>query len=343
MHWRATTMVVVQIQAGPVTGLGYSYTDASAADLIVNTLAKSVLGQSIFNIEGCWQVLQQQVRNLGRSGICATAISAIDTALWDAKAKLLDLPLAQLLGTARDAIPIYGSGGFTTYSDAQMADQLAAWVADAGCRWVKIKIGTHPDRDPQRIRTARAAIGDAGLFIDANGALSVKCALALAEQVAQSTVTWFEEPVSSDDLTGLREVRRRTPARMDVAAGEYGYNTDDFLHLLQAGAVDVLQADASRCGGVTGFLKASALCNAFHIPLSAHCAPALHLHVACAVQGLRHLEWFHDHVRIETLFFDGAPVPVNGEIRPDVSRSGCGLALREVDVSRYQVRDYSLR
>jgi len=342
MQWHATTLVLVTLKAGPVTGIGYSYTDASAADLIVHTLGNAVVGQDVFDIEGCWQRLQRQVRNVGRSGICATAISAIDAALWDAKAKLLELPLVRLLGGVREVVPIYGSGGFTTYSDRQLTEQLAGWVEEAGCRWVKIKIGTHPEQDPHRIRTARTAIGNAGLFVDANGALTVKSALALIEAVGDSKVSWFEEPVSSDDIKGLSEVRKRVPSRVDVAAGEYGYTIDDFRLLLEAEAVDVLQADASRCGGLTGFLKVAALCDAFHIPLSAHCAPALHRHVACSVQGFRHLEWFHDHARIEAMFFDGAPVPEDGAIRPDLSRPGSGLELREVDVERYRVRDFSL-
>ena len=130
---------------------------------------------------------------------------------------------------------------------------------------------------------------------------------------------WFEEPVSSDDLEGLAAMRLRAPAGMEIAAGEYGYTTDDFRLLLNAGAVDVQQADISRCGGVTGFLQvADAVRGASYRPVSAHCGPAMHLHAACAAPRLRHLEWFHDHVRIEHMLFDGAPKPANGIIRPDL-------------------------
>lgn len=342
-EWTATTLVVVEVTAGPVTGIGYTYSDASTVELIANGLASAVVGQNVFDIGRCWQNLQNRVRNLGRSGLCAAAISAIDAALWDAKSKLLGLPLAKLLGMVRDAVPIYGSGGFTTYSAQRMKDQLSAWVNVDGCRCVKIKIGTHPERDPQRVRDARSAIGDAALFVDANGALSVKSALATAEQLADAGVTWFEEPVSSDDVQGLCEIRRRAPATIDIAAGEYGYNADDFRRLLEEKAVDVLQADASRCGGVTGFLLVGALCDAFHTPLSAHCAPGLHRHVACAVPRLRHQEWFHDHVRIESRLFDGAPAPRDGVIQPDLSRAGLGLELRASDALRYRVGEWSSR
>lgn len=336
--WDATTLVVVHVEAGGKTGMGYTYSDASIVGLIVDMLGACVLQQNACDIGALWLRMQQQVRNLGRSGLAATAISAIDCALWDLKAKLLDVPLVRLLGARRDCVPIYGSGGFTTYSETQLREQLAGWVNDDGCRWVKIKIGSEPEADPARVRSARSAIGEAGLFVDANGALSIKSALHYAWCFAEQRVEWFEEPVSSDDRPGLAALRQRVPAAMEVAAGEYGYTLDDFRLLLEAGAVDVLQADASRCGGITGFLQVAALCEAFHIPLSAHCAPALHLHVASAVPRLRHQEWFHDHVRIETMLFDGAPAPLNGEIAADLTRPGCGLELKTLDAQRYRIQ-----
>jgi len=277
------------------------------------------------------------VRNIGRAGVAATAVSAVDAALWDLKGKLLEAPVARLLGMARRSVPVYGSGGFTSYSDERLAEQLCGWAAE-GLRWVKMKVGTHPERDLERVRAARRAIGErAGLFVDANGAYSRKEALAFAERFAELGVLWFEEPVSSDDLDGLRLLRDRAPAPVDVAAGEYGYDALYFRRMLEAGAVDVLQADASLCLGITGFLQAGALCEAFGLPLSGHCAPALHLHVACAVPRLRHLEWFPDHVRIESMLFDGAPRAEGGAIRPDLSRPGLGLELRRQDAERYAV------
>jgi len=235
-------------------------------------------------------------------------------------------------------VPIYGSGGFTSYEDAQLTRQLAGWVEQDGCRAVKMKIGTHPEDDPRRVRVAKCAIGDAALFVDANGALSVKEALRFADIfAAEAGVAWFEEPVSSDDLDGLAQVRAAAPSCMDIVAGEYSYNTDDVRRMLMRRAVDVQQADASRCLGVTGFLQAGVLCDAHHIDLSGHCAPALHLHCACSVPRLRHLEWFHDHVRIEQMLFDGAPVAKNGSIRPDLSRPGLGLDFKQQDAERYAV------
>jgi L-alanine-DL-glutamate epimerase-like enolase superfamily enzyme len=337
LAWDRTTIVIVEIEGGGKKGLGYTYADASLVPLIANKLAKIVTGRDAFDIPGIGEVLWRSVRNLGRSGLAATAISAIDIALWDLKAKLLDMPLASLLGCRRERVPIYGSGGFTTYSDDTLRRQFASWVESDGCRWVKMKIGTEPEYDPLRVEVARRAIGDAGLFVDANGAFTPQRAVALAERIAPQRVTWFEEPVTSDDPAGLAFVRMHVPTGMEIAAGEYGYTLDDFAHLLARPSIDVMQADVTRCGGISGFLQAAALCEARHIDLSGHCAPAAHRHVACAAPRLRHLEWFHDHVRIEHLFFDGAPEPKDGAIAPDPVVPGLGLCLKERDIERFQV------
>ena len=335
LSWGSTTMVLVEVAAGGRKGIGYTYASGAAAAIVEEKLADAVRGRSALDVESCYYAMWRAVRNLGRAGICSCAISAVDTALWDLKARLLDVPLVSLFGAARPAVPLYSSGGFTSYSVGRLQKQLAGW-AKRGLRAVKMKVGTHPDDDLQRVKAARKAIGDeAELFVDANGAYSRKQALAFAERFTEFDVRWFEEPVSSDDLEGLRLLRDRAPARMDVAAGEYGYEPSYFLRMLQAGAVDVLQADATRCGGFTAFLRVAALCEAFQLPLSAHTAPALHAHVCCAAPRLRHLEYFYDHVRIENMFFDGVLEPRDGALVPDLSRPGLGLDLKRADAERY--------
>jgi L-alanine-DL-glutamate epimerase-like enolase superfamily enzyme len=336
--WDKTTIVLVETDAGGSNGLGYTYADAALVPFIEQTLAPIVSGRSAFDIPGIVAALWRGVRNLGRSGLAATAISAIDIALWDLKAKLLGVSLARLLGCIRREIPVYGSGGFTSYADETLSKQLAGWVEREGCRWVKMKIGSDPERDPARVRCARRAIGNRGLFVDANGAFTAKRALQMAQTLSDYNVTWFEEPVSSDDIEGLDLMRGHGPAGMEIAAGEYGYTPDDFRRLVARPSIDVLQADMTRCGGISGFLQVGALADAHHIDLSAHCAPAVHLHAACAVTRLRHQEWFHDHVRIEGLLFEGAPAPRDGLIAPDLSRPGLGLALKERDADLYRVR-----
>jgi L-alanine-DL-glutamate epimerase-like enolase superfamily enzyme len=332
LEWDSTTIVVVEAHAGGETGLGYTYGPAAVGKLIDEVLAEVVSGADASAPRDTWGHMGRRVRNVGRPGMASCAIAAVDTALWDLKARLLELPLATLLGRVRDAVPLYGSGGFTSYSDAELEEQLVAW-ADAGFERVKMKVGRQPRRDVDRVRIARGAIGDAELFVDANGAYERKQALRFAHAFVEHGVTYFEEPVSSDDLDGLRLLRDGAPQA--IAAGEYGYVPVDFARLVEV--VDVLQADVTRCGGITGFLGAAALAQTHGVEFSAHTAPALHAHVCCAVQPFSHLEWFHDHVRIESLLFDGVCEPEGGELRPDLARPGNGLELKRQEAERWRV------
>jgi L-alanine-DL-glutamate epimerase-like enolase superfamily enzyme len=335
--WNATTVVVVEATAGETRCLGLTYADTATARLIQDLLLPVVVGRDAFAVGRSWVAMVEAIRNLGRPGIASMAISAVDFALWDLKARLLGLPLVSLLGMVRPAVPVYGSGGFTSYSPQQLTSQLGGW-AEQGFSMVKMKIGREPEQDVDRVRQAREAIGsEVQLFVDANGAYARKEALALAEKFAEFGVVWFEEPVSSDDLAGLHLLRDRLPAGMEVAAGEYGYDGLYFRRMLEAESVDVLQADATRCAGITGFLQADALCAARSMPLSAHCGPAIHVHVCCAAPQVRHLEYFHDHARIDRLIFDGAPEPRDGMLAPDTSRPGNGLRLKRQDAERWRI------
>lgn len=337
-EWDRTTMVLAVARGGGERGHGWTYADVATARLARDVLAARVAGRDALDVEATWTALVAAVRNLGRPGIASMAISAIDAALWDLRARLLRVPLFRLAGGARDAVDAYGSGGFTSYPIARLREQLGAW-AEAGLRMVKMKVGRDPRADVERAAAAREAVGPAvSLFVDANGAYARKQALAQAERFAALGVSWFEEPVPSDDLAGLRLLRDRAPAGMDVAAGEYGYDPGYFRRMLEAGAVDVLQADATRCGGPTGFLRAAALCDAFDVPLSAHCAPQLHAHLCCGVARARHVEWFHDHARVERMLLDGAIRPEGGRLRPDPSRPGVGAEPRWADFERFEVR-----
>lgn len=334
-EWKSTTLVVVEAHAGDKTGVGYTYADGATGRLIHDKLTKAIEGLDALAVPRAWKAMVDSIRNLGRPGISSMAISAVDAALWDLKGKLLGLPLAMLLGAVRDAAEIYGSGGFTSYSLEQLQQQLGGWAAQ-GIERVKMKIGRDPAADRRRVTAARQAIGpNAELFVDANGAYSRKQALAQAEAFAAAGVCWFEEPVSSDDLAGLRLLRDRAPAGMEIAAGEYGYDLPYFRRMLEAGAVDVLQIDATRAAGITGFLQAAALAAAFEIEVSAHCAPSLHVHPCCALTNVRPLEYFHDHARIEQMLFDGALVPEGGELRFDQSRPGLGLEFKRSDAQQY--------
>jgi L-alanine-DL-glutamate epimerase-like enolase superfamily enzyme len=252
----------------------------------------------------------------------------VDVALWDLKAKLLDVSMADVLPRFRDSVPIYGSGGFTSYSTERLRHQLSGW-ANAGIGRVKMKVGRRPASDEARVTAARSAVGDdVALMVDANGAYRPKEALAWANRFGALGVDYLEEPVSSDDLEGLALVRERAPAGMSIAAGEYGWDLYDFERLLEAGAVDVLQADVTRCGGITNLIRIDGLCKARNTPFSAHCAPAVSAHACCAMETVVHLEYFHDHVRVEELLFEGTLMPDGGCLTPDPDRAGLGLELK---------------
>ncbi len=336
--WDSTTLVLVEIEAGGRTGIGYTYGNQAIAHLIHTKLVEKIQGRDVLNIPGLWVEMVKTIRNDGRPGISSMAISAVDLALWDLKARLFDLPLVTLLGGAHESVPVYGSGGFTSYSNRKLQEQLGGWAAQ-GIPRVKMKIGTHPEDDFERVRAARKAIGDkVELYVDANGAFSRKQALAFARILyEQFGVVWFEEPVSSDDLAGLHLIRDRGPGGMNIAAGEYGYDLPYFRRMLDAEAVDVLQADVTRCGGVTGFLQVGALCSAHCLKLSAHCAPSASTHPCLATMSLWPMEYFHDHHRIETMLFDGAKTPKDGSLWPDLSRPGMGLEFKHADAERYLV------
>lgn len=338
LQWSSTTMVLVQLRAGGCVGTGYTYGDSSVAAFIESKLVSLALGSDPGEPPALWEQMSAAIRNAGRSGVGAMAVAAIDIAMWDLAARLREMPLFRLLPSFRGAVPVYGSGGFTNYPTDRLVEQLAGWVDD-GISRVKLKTSRDPGGDPQRLDAVRSGIGDEPeLFTDANGALTRKQAVYWAHRFAQEwDVSWFEEPVTSDDRAGLRLVRDHGPGGMDIAAGEYGFVLRDFADLLDAGAVDCLQADVTRCGGISGLLQVGGLCAAHQVDLSGHCAPAASAHAFCGVPRLRHLEYFHDHVRLEAKVFDGTLSPMGGMLRPDPGRPGLGLEVRWPDIEPYRV------
>ena len=339
LAWTETTMVAVTARAGGRCGTGWTYAAAAAAGVVADVLGGVVAGRSAFDVAGAAEAMARAVRNIGREGIAAMAISAVDIALWDLKARLLGLPVASLLGRSRRDVPVYGSGGFTSYDDDRTREQLAGWVQQDRIPRVKIKIGEswggNERRDLERVVLAREVIGpETELYVDANGGYGTGQAVRVGRQMAGYGVTWFEEPVSSQDAAGLAAVRRQVEP--DIAAGEYSWSLADSARLISAGAVDCLQLDVTRCGGITGFLRGAALAAAHGLPVSAHCAPNLHAHVGAATPNLRHVEYFHDHQRIEQMLFDGTLDPHGGVLSPDPGQPGLGLQLRAADAERYR-------
>jgi L-alanine-DL-glutamate epimerase-like enolase superfamily enzyme len=331
LEWDSTTIVVVEAVVNGRRGLGWTYAPEAAAKVIEDQLADVVRDRDPDDVAVLWHEMGAQLRNAGRPGIAHCALSAVDLAIWDLRARLHDVALVTLLPPVHDRVRVYGSGGFCSYSDDRLAAQLGGWVA-GGIPRVKMKLGRHPADDPHRLDVARAAIGDAELYVDANGAFGAKEAVRWASRyVEEWNVRWFEEPVSSADVAGLAFVRRHAP--LEVVAGEYAYVIADFRNLI--GSVDCLQADVTRCGGITGLLRVNGLANAHGVDVSGHCAPQLSAHAFCGVDRLRHLEYFHDHVRLESLLFDGVLQPVGGALVPDRSRPGHGLSLKRADAQRF--------
>lgn len=341
LTWDSTTMVLVQARSGDHVGTGWTYAPRAAVAVIEDTLTDLVVGRDVRDVTVIYEQACRAVRNQGRGGIAGCAISAVDLALWDLLARVHDEPLHRFLGRVRRDVPVYGSGGFTTYDDRQLDEQLAHWVDVEGFSSVKIKIGEswgrNVPRDLARIAQSRARIGPGReLFVDANGAYGASQAIRVLQRCEDAAVRWFEEPVSSDDLDGLRFVREAVGA--DVAAGEYGWDLWTLRRLCSSGAVDCLQADATRCGGITGWRRAATVAAAHGLEISGHTSPHAHAHIAAATVNLRHLEWFHDHVRIEHLFFDGCLSPEGGHVTPDDDRVGNGYTFRASDAAPFRVR-----
>jgi L-alanine-DL-glutamate epimerase-like enolase superfamily enzyme len=337
LAWDATTIIVAHVHAGPARGLGYTYGPTAVGGVIAELLANIVRGRDAMTPQATWTAMRRALRNAGQAGMGAMALSAVDIALHDLRARLLGVPLARALGGVHTGVPIYGSGGFTSYSLERLREQLAGW-AGAGIPRVKMKVGREPDRDCERLAAARAAIGDdVELMVDANGAFTVAAARGWVGRFAAAGVCWFEEPVSSDDVAGLRAVRAAGAGATAIAAGEYAWGILDVQRLLDAEAVDVVQADVTRCGGLSELIRIDGLCAARNTPLSLHCAPALSAHAGCALERLIHLEYFHDHVRLEGMLFDGVPLPRNGFLEPDLASPGHGLELRRADAERFRV------
>lgn len=340
LEWNATTMVTAEVRAGGTTGLGWTYASRASQTVIQDFLADAVIGSDLLDTASSHERMVRACRNVGRPGAVGCAISAVDVALWDCKARHLGVPLADLFGRCADEVAIYGSGGFITYDEETARVQLERWVGDWELTSVKIKIGeawgTRPERDLARTAFARATIGDkVALLVDANGGYNRKQAIRMGNALADTAdISWFEEPVSSDDLVGLRVVR--DGLGVDIAAGEYGFDEPYFARMVAAGAVDCLQIDVTRCGGYTSWLRAAAVAGAQGLEISAHCAPNLHAHVGLSVPHMRHIEYFHDHHRIETMLFDGALDPKGGCLQPHLDCPGHGMTLKKSTAATYQ-------
>lgn len=327
LSWDSTEAVVVLVRGGGHRGLGWTYSTAAAGPLIGDVFGPVITGRDAMDVVGSWLAMHRAARNLGTRGLVGQAMSAVDIALWDLKSRILGLPLCRLFGRVRDSVPVYGSGGFTSLDDAQLAEQVDLWQA-AGCRAMKIKIGESWGQclERDRARTKRLAdLAGSGidLMVDANGAYGRAQARRMGAWLDHLGVVWFEEPVSSADLAGLTAVRDAVAC--DVAAGEYVTDLNEARELCPV--VDCLQLDVTRCGGYTGWVRAAAVAASHHLDVSAHCAPALHAPVVVATPNVRHVEWFYDHMRLEEQLVQGAPEIADGRFQLIDGSPGHGMGI----------------
>lgn len=331
LQWDRTTGVVVTLHAGGESGVGWTYSSSAAASVVTAELERVVVGRPVLDVGAGWEAMHRHCRNIGTAGLVMQAMSAVDIAWWDLKGHLMGRSLADLVGAQRDAIRIYGSGGFTSLTDAQLASQIEHWH-ELGCTAMKIKIGQSwgacIERDLQRTRLLARLAGDGvELMVDANGGYTRGQARRAGNALDDLGVGWFEEPVSSDDTAGLGVLAQTLSC--DVAAGEYAADLVQVTQLLPV--VDCLQLDVTRCGGYTGWLRGAAAAQAAKLDVSGHCAPALHAAVAVAIPNFRHLEYFADHERFEHTFVEGLPEVRDGALHIDRGRPGHGMSVKLPD------------
>lgn len=328
LRWESTTAVSVTVDAAGHRGTGWTYGHAAAAVVIDTVLRDAVASVGCADPPQCWQAMVTACRNIGATGLVMQAISAVDIALWDLHARTLGVSLPQLWGRQHGEIRVYGSGGFVNEDEAVLTDQVESW-ARQGCRGMKIKIGERwgaaPGRDVARVRLlTELAPPDTECMVDANGGYSTGQARRVGRELDRLGVVWFEEPVTSDNVTALQILRKELDC--DVAAGEYAWTLADAQRM--ADAVDCLQLDVTRCGGYTGWFRGAAVAQARNMTVSAHCAPALAVPAAAATANVRHIEYFIDHARLEPELAVGVPSVTGGRLRANDS-PGHGMVLRD--------------
>jgi len=336
------TVVRITTDQG-LEGIGVTYHEVggeATRELILRNMAPKLIDRDPLETEAIWQEIFHYLRGVGRKGLMYGALSAVDTALWDLKGKIVGLPLYKLLGGNRTSIPVYASGGWTSFSDEQLVDEMKSMVA-RGYRMVKFKVGVEGGsnirRDVERVRKVREAVGpDIGLLVDANNCFDAATAVQLANRIREYDIVLFEEPVFADDIPGLARFKRGTD--IPLGTGEHEYTKFGVRDLLMHDAVDVVQVDVARVGGYTELLKAAALAQAWNVKLAPHAMENIHLNLAGAVPNFLFLERLIMFEDITARTFKNAPVPVNGFMEIP-ALPGLGLELdmdfiREADEAR---------
>src|SRR3712207_975596 len=319
-------------------GLGLGTVPASRG-LIEETLAPLLIGRDPLNHEMLWEDMFWRVRGFGRKGLAFCAISAVDIGLWDLKGKIFDAPLYKLIGHYTERVPIYGSGGWTHFSEDELVREQVGYV-ERGIPHVKMKVGKDFGKaeaeDLRRLAAVRKAVGDdVEIYVDANNGYYAKQAIAMSKRFEEFNVRWFEEPVLADDIQGLAEISRATT--IPVATGEHEYTKYGFKDLISHGGADIVQPDVGRVGGVTEWMKVAHLAHAFNLPVAPHAVQLVHLHLACATPNLRVVEYLGVSEKTDKIWDTEFPEPKNGMWSPYPDKPGLGLELNPKAVEKYRV------
>ena len=322
-----------------VEGLGIGQASPGVRQVVETGLKDLLIDQDPFDIEKLWSDMFWRVRGYGRKGVAFCALSAVDIGLWDLKAKALGLPLYKLLGPFTDSVPIYGSGGWTNLTEAELTEEMVGYV-EQGIKRVKMKVGKDFGKsereDIERVAAVRKAVGnDVALYIDANNGYYPKQAVYMAKEFEQHQVGWFEEPVLADDVQGLAEVRRAID--IPVASGEHEYTKYGFRELISRGGVDIVQPDVGRVGGVTEWTKVAHMAQAFNLPVAPHAVQLVHLHLACATPNLKAVEYMNTLLEGDRVWYTEFPQQRDGMWSPFRDRPGLGLELDPYAVERWSV------
>ena len=335
---RSALFVHVKTDAG-VEGLGTGTGGPAVRAVIEHNLKDVLIGEDPFDVERLWESMFWRVRGFGRKGVAFCAISCVDVALWDLKAKALGVALYKLLGPYTDTVPIYGSGGWTSFTEAELVREQVGYV-ERGIPRVKMKVakdfGRAEREDIRRLAAVRKAVGDdVEIYVDANNGYYAKQAIRMAREFEQYGIGWFEEPVLADDIDGLAAVARATP--IPVATGEHEYTKYGFKELIARGGADIVQPDVGRVGGITEWLKVAHLAHAFNLPVAPHAVQLVHLHLACATPNLKVVEYLGVSEEGDRIWYTDFPQPRNGMWSPYPDRPGLGLELSPQAVELYSV------
>ena len=264
-------------------------------EAMIKSLTQFLIGQDPMYVEKIWEQMWVDCNPVGQKGISVSAISAIDTALWDLIGKQANMPLYQLFGACRDKTKAYASSGLWLSASIDELIEEAHGFIEQGFLSVKLRIGKQdPREDVARAKALRAAIGDdIEILTDANQSLTARQAIALAHQLEDLNIGWLEEPVPAHDLAG--HARILEAINIPVASGETDYTRFGMKDILDSGAVDILMPDLQRIGGLSEFRKSAALASAYNVPISTHIFTEQSLSIAGSAANcisVEHVDWF---------------------------------------------------